>query len=61
MTTTKYWEVHMNDLLEIIDDLKLLLTLPEPYAEEHTERLVSKYQSRFDDLEQQYELHLENL
>lgn len=50
----------MNDLMEIIDDLKLLLTLPEPYAEEHTERLVSKYQSRFDDLEQQYELHLEN-
>ena len=45
----------MNDILEFIDDLKMLDALQGVYREAHIEDLLSKYTQRFEDMEAEFE------
>lgn len=49
----------MNELLEIIDDLKMLDALDNVSRDTHIARLLKKYGDRFEDQEKQMELQAE--
>lgn len=42
----------MNELLEFIDDLNTLNSLDSVSRESHIEQLIEKYQTQFEELEQ---------